>query len=146
MGIIKRSLKMKVAWAALTLASVLVLEASASAPWGTPQKNPILLECANLNNGDSNECEDLCKEYGKNNKDGEKHCANLYRCDARDSMPNKGVCNDFKECKTDEDCEDLGQITKKQAGRKCEDTHIGPIGSRVCTFDGSFKAVAKNNH
>merc|ERR1711990_1419527 len=126
MGIIKRSLKMKVAWAALILASVLVLEASARAPYGTPQKNPILLECPNLNNG--NKCEDLCKEYGKNNKDGEKYCAHLFQCDVRDSNPSKGVCNDMKAC------------------RRCEDTppHVKTtIGSRVCRFDGSFKGVAK---
>merc|ERR1711990_720193 len=78
----KGSLKMKVAWAALTLAPVLMPEAK-QAPQGPP-----LLRCdpnkqtveMQGKGGISTECIELCKEYGKNNDDGEKYCADLVHC------------------------------------------------------------------
>merc|ERR1711990_352570 len=89
-------LKMKVAWAALTLASVLMPEAK-QAPskssngdlkeikckpdeiallmgWGSMKcfkKGPPLLPC-HSNNIESTECEELCKLHANNNKDVQK--------------------------------------------------------------------------
>merc|ERR1711990_71127 len=123
----KGSLKMKVAWAALTLASVLMPEAK-QAPQGPP-----LLRCdpnkqtveMQGKGGISTECIELCKEYGKNNDDGEKYCADLVHChgilEDENGNGGQGVCNDSKECETDKDCGPLGDGTSGSASRKCED-------------------------
>jgi len=130
---------MKVAWAALTLASVLVPEAFARLQ---VQKSPILVTCDNLKNGDSTECEDKCKEYGKNNPGREQYCTHLTQCDGRNvpecdgkECPGKAVCNDMKECETDQDCVDLGNIfTTGLAKRKCEEKDK----EKRCWFDGKI--------
>merc|ERR1712121_11632 len=123
----KGSLKMKVAWAALTLASVLMPEAK-QAP------GPPLLRCdPNKQTENSTECIELCKEYGKNNKDGEKYCAHLVHCDGiwedGGEAYVEGWCSDMKKCETDKDCEPY-VTTSGSAGRKC--TH-----DKICFYDGT---------
>merc|ERR1711931_224893 len=141
----KGSLKMKVVWAALTLASVLMSEAK-QAPQGPP-----LLRCdpnkptvtrpnkeGGLLGGISTECIELCKEYGKNNKDGEKYCADMVYCDGLEDGGNgwvgQGVCNfahsDNNKCETDKDCGPLGDVTSGSVSRRC--------GDMQCFLDGGI--------
>jgi len=137
---------MWVAWAALTLASVLVPEAFAD-EWDLPvQKSPILVTCDNLKQTESTECKDICKEYGKNNPGREQYCTHLTTCDGRNvpecddkECPGKAVCNDIKECETDQDCEELGNIfTTGVAKRKCEEKEKEAEGGKRCWFDGTI--------
>merc|ERR1711936_161406 len=153
-------LKMKVAWAALALASVLMPEA-----WGMPhsfkpkdykekkckrdeilmttergeecfKKGPPLFECSwssSEEDGEErgeSECKALCEEDEYDQKD----CADLVHCNLIEGIG--GVCNDLKKCKDDKDCGPLEHLDdKKSADRHCVNKGKG----KKCYFTGDFE-------